>query len=339
MPRYHATNAFEGASRRRPADPMLDDTAFRGRRLCVVGNLNRDLRTAPVPGGDHLLADGETSAAFIRETVGGGGANSALAAAALGADVRLVARVGADALADRLEAVLRARGVTPLLARDPHHPTGTSLNLVFDTGRRHFVSCLPSSAALTFEDVDPAAAFAGAEHLLRADVWFSEPMLSGGNERLFRAARSAGLAISLDVNWDPVWGRCDAATVRRRKQAIAGVLPLVDAVHGNVGELCTFADATDIDSALRRIAGWGARAVVLHMGTEGAGYYTDGKLVREPMVPASTSVNATGTGDVLSVCMMLLHRRDDIPIAQKLRLANRIVSQYVAGERSFVAEL
>ena len=317
---------------------MLDETAFIARRLCVVGNLNRDLRTAPIPAGEYLFADGETSAVFLRETVGGGGANSALAAAGLGADARLVARVGDDPLGYRLEAVLAAHNVRPFLARDDDLPTGTSINLVFDTGRRHFVSCLPSSAALSFDDVDPQA-LTDCEHLLRADVWFSESMLFGGNEKLFRAARAAGLAVSLDLNWDPAWGHAAEGEVNRRKDAVRAVLPLVDLVHGNARELCTFADADELEAALTRIGGWGAGAVVVHLGADGAGYYRHGRLVREPCRPAAKTVNATGTGDVLSVCMMLLHGREDVSVEEKLRLANRVVSEYVAGERSFVPEL
>ena len=317
---------------------MLDETAFPGVRLCVVGTVNRDLRTAPLPAGDYLFEDGETSTPFVRETVGGGGANSALAAAALGADVRFVGKVGADRLGDHLSVVLRRHGVRPFLARDETAPTGTSINLVFETGRRHFVSCLPSSATLGIGDINPSA-LTGADHLLRADVWFSEPMLSGGNSQLFQAARSVGAAVSLDVNWDPRWGRADPDSIERRQQAVRDVLPLVDLVHGNVRELCTFAGADDLDAALSRISGWGVGAVVVHMGTEGAGYYAGGRLVCEPCVPAARVANTTGTGDVLSVCMVLLHRRNDVAPAEKLRLANGIVSEYVAGERSFVPEL
>jgi sugar/nucleoside kinase (ribokinase family) len=317
---------------------MLDETAFVGRRLCVVGNVNRDLRTAPISPGDYLFADGETSAPFIRETVGGGGANSALAAAALGADVRLAAKIGEDRTGYHLEAVLAAHNIRPFLVRDDDHPTGTSINLVFDNGRRHFVSCLPSSATLAFEDVG-AAALDGCEHLLRADVWFSEPMLFGGNEKLFRAARDAGIPVSLDVNWDPAWGRAGAAVIERRRDAVRGVLPLVDLVHGNVKELCAFAGTESLEPALERIARWGGGAAVVHMGSDGAGYYHNGRLACEPCVPAARAVNSTGTGDVLSVCMMLLHGLRDVPVEEKLRLSNLIVSEYVAGLRSFVPEL
>ena len=49
------------------------------------------------------------------------------------------------------------------------------------------------------------AALDGCTHLLRADVWFSEAMLEGGNLRLFTEARRRGIATSLDLNFDPYW--------------------------------------------------------------------------------------------------------------------------------------
>jgi sugar/nucleoside kinase (ribokinase family) len=314
------------------------DSVFRGTRLCVVGNINRDVKIAAIEAGPHLFADGETSTSAVRETVGGGGANSALAAASLGADVSFVGKVGADALGDRLARTFDARNVRSHLVRDRSHPTGTSINLVWTSGHRHFVSCLPT-ATLAFDEID-ASALAGHDHLLRADPWFSEPMLlAGGNRRLFDAARAAGVATSLDINWDPAWGTAAADVVVARKGALRDVLPLVDLAHGNVRELCAFTDARDLDDALNRLTDWGAGGVVVHMGERGAGYFAKGTLVIEPCVRAERVVNPTGTGDVLSVCMMLLHRRDDLDVTEKLRLSNRIVASYIAGKRDLVPDL
>lgn len=53
----------------------------------------------------------------------------------------------------------------------------------------------------------------------------------------------------------------------------------------------------------------------------------------EKPVPARRAVNTTGTGDVLSVCMMLLARRDDMPAAERLRLANTVVAEFIEGRR------
>lgn len=308
---------------------MTCTTLFAGATLCVAGNLNRDMRIAPVTPGDYLLQDGETSVPWMHETTGGGGANTACAAAALGAKVAFLGKVGADPLGQRLEEVLVRQGIEPHLARDPAIATGTSINLVYNTGRRHFVSCLPNNESLTLADLN-LSLLGRYEHLCRTDVWFSESMLYGGNARLFRAAREAGVSVSIDLNWDPKWGVSAPDDVARRKQAIREVLPLVDLVHGNVRELNEFAGCPDLKETLRRIVAWGARSIVLHMGAAGAGYFDGEELTVEPPVTPARHVNVTGTGDVLSVCMMLQHRRPG-PVRDKLRLANTIVSHYLEG--------
>jgi sugar/nucleoside kinase (ribokinase family) len=324
---------------------MTPAAPFAAASLCVAGNLNRDFRIAPVAPGGYLFQDGETSVPFIRETTGGGGANTACAAAALGAKVAFLGKVGADSLGRRLEEALRQQGVDPHLKRDPAAPTGTSINLVYDSGHRHFVSCLPNNESLTFEDLD-LSVLPRYEHLSRTDVWFSEAMLYGGNQRLLRAAREAGMSISIDLNWDPQWGVASKAEVDRRKQAIREVLPWVDLVHGNVRELNEFAGCAELEVAMPRIVDWGAGAIVVHMGPAGAGYF-DGCIDRqsfrqsfivEPACPPARQVNTTGTGDVLSVCMMLQHRLP-IPVRDKLRLANRIVSEYIEGARALAPAL
>lgn len=313
---------------------MLDESIFRGARLCVVGSVCRDVRIAPVAAGDHLLQDGETPTEFIVETVGGGGANSALAAASLGAEARFAGKLGADSLGDRLETALQRQGVKAFLRRDPQVLTGSSIALAFTDGGRHFISCQPNNRTLAFADLD-LALLDGTDHLLRADLWFSEPMLDGGNAQLLEAARARGVATSIDLNWDPLWGSADTARITARKEAVRRLLPLANLVHGNVRELNLFADSKDLATTLERLTGWGAEAVVIHLGTKGAGYYTGGKLVVEPCAPVRQILHTTGTGDFLSVCLMLLHSRRDVPISEKLVLANRLVAEFIEGHRDF----
>jgi 2-dehydro-3-deoxygluconokinase len=317
---------------------VWDESVFRGRRLAIVGNVCRDVKMGAIRPGQHLFEDGETPTASITETLGGGGANSALAAAALGADVRFAGKVGADPLGEQLERSLARQGVATFVRHDPHVATGSTIVLSYQTGARHFVSCQPNNVSLAMADLD-LAVLNGAEHLLRADVWFSEPMLDGGNETLLRAARTAGLATSLDINWDPLWGTADAEAIARRKQLVRGVLPLVDLVHGNVRELNRFADSEDLAATLQKITAWGARAIVVHLGAEGAGWYERGELTVCPAVPVRQYANTAGTGDLLSVCMMLLHGRDDIPMMDRLRLANTIVAEFIEGRRGVIPTL
>jgi sugar/nucleoside kinase (ribokinase family) len=312
--------------------------AFHGTKLCVVGNICRDVKTAPLPASDRLLADGETSADSIIETIGGGGANSALFAAGLGAEVRLAGKMGADAIGDQLEQALLHQGVVSFVRRDPAVRTGSSLVLTYTNGCRHFISHQPNNDNLCLADVD-LKMLDGGGHLLRADVWFSRPMLAGGNAQILQAARDRGLATSLDLNWDPCWSTGSEELIRPRKEAVRQVLPLVDLVHGNIRELNLFADSTDLAITLERLAAWGAGAVVVHMGAQGAGYYCGGRLTVEPSAPVERHVNATGSGDLLSVCMMLLHQRSEIPVAKRLRLANGIVAEYIEGKRNLLPPL
>jgi sugar/nucleoside kinase (ribokinase family) len=317
---------------------MVDERFFSKANICITGNINRDIKISPIHAGSYLFADGETSVACVTETVGGGSANSALAAAALGARVAFLGRVGADWLGDRLERVLTSHGISASLKKVSGCPTGTSVNITFTNGQRHFLSSLPNNASLAFEDLD-LSALEGFDHLLRADIWFSDAMLYGGNERLFRHAREAGMRISMDLNWDPRWGVGSPAEVQKRKEAVRRVLPFVDLVHGNTRELNEFADSNDLQQSLRALENWGVGAVVVHLGAKGAGYYHQGLLTFEQSVPPQRQVNTTGTGDVLSVCMMLLDQERCSTIAEKLRLANLIVSQFIAGERSLIPVL
>jgi len=320
------------------ANHMRDASLFAGSDLCVVGAVCRDIKTAPFPVGDYLLKDGETSIPGVQETIGGGGANSAGIAARLGAKARFAGVVGKDKLGDALKLALEKSGVRCFLHRTTGLATGTTVNLVYASGERHFLSCHPNNAALDFEHVQ-VAALDGARHLLRADVWFSEPMLYGGNERLFRKARRMGLSVSLDLNWDPRWNAASAEEIVRRKEAVRRVLPLVDLVHGNARELCMFADTLNLGKALEKMIAWGVQAVVIHRGADGAGYFSAGQMVTAPAVPAEKRLMATGTGDVLSVCMMLLHQHANISAREKLQFANAIVSEFIEGRRSLIPSL
>jgi len=144
------------------------------------------------------------------------------------------------------------------------------------------------------------------------------------------------MEVSIDLNWDPQWGGADAKEIRERKQAIRAVLPWVSLAHGNVRALNEFADSADLGRTLNLLMDWGVQGVVVHMGEQGAGYFHEHALTVSPPVATSLRVNTTGTGDVLSVCMMLLHHRNDIVIRDKLHLSNSIVSEFIEGKRQLI---
>jgi sugar/nucleoside kinase (ribokinase family) len=120
---------------------------------------------------------------------------------------------------------------------------------------------------------------------------------------------------------------------------VRDVLPVVNLAHGNVRELMEFADAPDLETALKALTDWGVEAVVVHLGAKGAGYWHQGAIVVEPPAPVASQANTTGTGDVLSVCMMLLHQREDLAVAERLRRANALVAEFMEGKRAFIPAL
>jgi ribokinase len=104
-------------------------------RLSVVGSVNLDL----VARCDRLPGPGETIGGATFERVPGGkGANQAVAAARLGAEVRFTGCVGADAFAEEALAGLREAGVE-LNVVETNAPTGVALIFVAADGENEIV--------------------------------------------------------------------------------------------------------------------------------------------------------------------------------------------------------
>ncbi|MBN1511050.1 MAG: bifunctional hydroxymethylpyrimidine kinase/phosphomethylpyrimidine kinase [Phycisphaerae bacterium] len=102
------------------------------RTITVIGSVNMDL----VVSVRHLPRVGETVGdGQFRVVPGGKGANQAVAAAALGASVRMVGCVGEDAYGRLARENLAARGVNVRSVRTVREPTGIALILVDEHGR------------------------------------------------------------------------------------------------------------------------------------------------------------------------------------------------------------
>jgi ribokinase len=118
-------------------------------RITVVGSINLDL----VVRAERLPRAGETvSGASFSRVPGGKGANQAVAAAQLGAEVALVGCVGRDSLAGEALAALRETGVEERwLVKDA--PTGIALITVDAEGETTIVVAPGANAELRPEDL------------------------------------------------------------------------------------------------------------------------------------------------------------------------------------------
>jgi ribokinase len=115
-------------------------------RIAVVGSVNLDF----VATAAKLPAPGETvTGATLARHPGGKGANQALAARRLGADVKMVARVGRDAMADEALALLCADGVDlTAVGVDDAAATGVALIAVSADGENQIVVASGANARL-----------------------------------------------------------------------------------------------------------------------------------------------------------------------------------------------
>ncbi len=117
--------------------------------IVIVGSLNMDL----VVRAPRHPQPGETLIGSSFQTFPGGkGANQAVAAARLGAQVRMIGRVGQDAFGDALLATVQRDGVdTTFIRRDPQAPTGVALITLDAAGQNTIVVANDGAARCQYE--------------------------------------------------------------------------------------------------------------------------------------------------------------------------------------------
>ncbi len=157
--------------------------------LTVVGSINLDL----VASAERLPRPGETitGAAFARYP-GGKGANQAVAAARMGAEVRMIGSVGQDPAAEEATAGLREAGVE-LELQQSSDPTGVALITVDAGGETTIVVAPGANTRLTGRPVDGAV-------LCQLEIP-DEPVLAAAREASFFCLNAAP-ARPIDVEPD-----------------------------------------------------------------------------------------------------------------------------------------
>lgn len=159
--------------------------------LACLGDLVEDV----VVWLDEPLAIGTDAAGSITRTRGGSAANVAAAAATLGAAVRYLGCVGADATGDGLVAGLQQSGVDVRVQRRGR--TGTIVVLVGPDGERSMVP--DRGAALLLEPVDDAWLDGLAVLHAPAYGFCGEPISTTVLDAL-RRARERGIVTSIDAS-------------------------------------------------------------------------------------------------------------------------------------------
>jgi sugar/nucleoside kinase (ribokinase family) len=255
-------------------------SAVRRPRVVVVGDIGVDVLVAP-----HTPAvAGADVPARIRSEAGGAGANTAAWLAHLGAEVTLVARVGADAAGREAVAELATAGVLPAVTVDADAPTCTVVVLVED-GERTMLSDRGAAARLRPADLP---ALDGADHLHLSGYVLLEPSSRPAGLAALTAARAAGMTTSVDPQAAPAL----TAEFREWVRGVDLLLPNADelaALGGSANDLTTTGTA---------------RAVAVTDGARGARWIDDAGRWDAAAQPVDV-VDPTGAGDAFDAGLLV----------------------------------
>lgn len=271
--------------------------------LCIdvlcLGELNVDIivdaQDAKIEmGSEHL-------ARSYKLCLGSSTAICAVGLARLGARVRFVGAVGDDMFGEFVLRALSSEGVDVSHVKQVGGaPTGLTLSFTNGTDRALLtIPGLISSAAAEDLDVMSVLAQTGARHL-HCSSYYLQSGLRPSLPTVFRAAKDAGMTISLDTGHDPdeMW-----------EGGILDVLPYVDVFLPNEVEVRSIAAKLGQDTepeltykAAARIAAL-TRMVVAKMGHRGAmAVSRDGDGYEVAACPANDVqvVDTTGAGDAFN---------------------------------------
>lgn len=260
--------------------------------LTVVGGLNLDhvVRVSRFPRPGETVADGVRSM-----FPGGKGANQAVAAARLGAEVQLVGAVGHDETGRSLIAELRASGVDTAGVQLVDEPTGTALVLLDADGENSIVVCPGANAR-----IDPGAVRVAANSALLAQF-------EGGLDVVERAALAcSGLVV---INPSPAQSLPKA------------LLERADIFIVNEGEY----------EALPELQA--ASLVVRTLGARGAQLLRCGQVVHSVPGIATRVVNSVGAGDAFAAAFTVALLRGE-SAESALAIAVSVGAAAVSDERS-----
>jgi len=253
-------------------------------KIVVVGSSNMDLVVRspriPVPGETILGGD------FLM-VPGGKGANQAVAAAKLGAQVCFVARLGDDLFGRKSLENFRKEGVdTKCVTLTAEAPSGVALITVDEAGNNAIVVAPGANAKLAPEDVyraEPEIRTAGA-----VVVQLEVPMTTV--QCAAELAREAGVPFIL--NPAPAQKLCPAllamAAVLTPNETEAQILTGIEVVDDNSAR-----------KAAERLLSVGVEAVILTMGSKGFLLADDGTMELVPALKVR-AVDTTAAGDAFT---------------------------------------
>ena len=258
-------------------------------KVCVLGAFVADLTCRA----NRMAKWGETILGnSFKLGPGGKGSNQAVAAARLGADVRLITKLGTDAFGEMARKFYREEGMSlNRIYEDPSVTSGTATIVIDETTQENAIIVVQGACGqLTVEEVDAAA-----EEIRSSDIFLTQlelpipPTIRG-----IEIAHEAGVPVIL--NPAPA-----LPLPRDLFKKVDYLTPNEPESLGLIGGDFSIGSETDIEKLADRLLAFGIRNVVITLGEKGA--FVKGENVaaaRLPIFKCGAVVETTGAGDAFA---------------------------------------
>ena len=266
-------------------------TMNRRPKILAVGSLNMDVITSTriFPGSGASVL-GET----FSTAPGGKGANQAVQAARLGAEVTMVGKTGQDGFGDALIASLQAAGVsTRYVLRDAKASCGVSniiLEIAPDGSRSNRIIAVPgANMTLTPEDV----AFLKEEIAAYDMVMLQFEIPMAVNEQVAAFAKAKGVPVMINpapAAAIPQGLLACAAYISPNEHEAAAITGQSIRVEGGL-------HLEDIRAVADIMRSRGTQNLLVTLGENGAAIGGEGGVEHVPAVPGVKAVDPTAAGD------------------------------------------
>ncbi|OOG11334.1 ribokinase [Pseudomonas sp. C9] len=250
-------------------------------KVVVIGSLNMDLVTrAP-----RLPRGGETLIGQSFATVSGGkGANQAVAAARLGAEVSMVGCVGNDAYGAELRGALLAEGIDCQAVSTVEDSSGVALIVVDDNSQNAIVIVAGANGSLTPQVIDRFDAVLQAADVIICQLEVPDATVGHALKR----GRELGKTVILNP-------------APASRPLPADWFAAIDYLIPNESEACVLSgmpvdSLASAEAAATRLVAMGAGKVIITLGAQGS-LFADGSRLEHFPAPKVKAVDTTAAGD------------------------------------------
>lgn len=281
--------------------------------ILVIGSVNVDttynLENFPKPG--------ETISSISKSrSVGGKGANQAIACKKLGGDVKFLACVGNDVDADFIFKNMKEYGVDTSNIIKKDVDTGTALINVDKTGQNEIVLDHGANYAITIQDIDD-----NIELLDECDILILQMEIPQKvNEYAIKKAKEKGVYVILN----PAPSEFE----------VEDILDKVDLFVPNENEILRYSTKENLKEAANELLEKNVGSVIVTLGENGSEYFSKAEHIKQEAIRAKV-VDTTSAGDsYIGAMAVMLDQQKSIKEAMEFatKASSKTVTRKGSGE-------